>query len=172
MLAPILFGAYRGYKKGFVLEVIAISSFVLAIIGGFKLLHLGMELLDEYFNISGEALPYLSFVLIFIGIILLVNAAGRIFKKVIDLTLLGALDNVAGALLSVLKWVFGISVLLWLSASFGLEPEQTWTADSLLYSRVLSFAPAVVDYATALIPFTHDLFEQIQSLLSGDTTAG
>lgn len=170
LLAPIIFGAYQGYKKGFVLEVIAIASFILAIIGGFKLMHLGMNLLDQYFDISGELLPYVSFILIFIAIILAVNLIGKIFKKIIDLTLLGSIDNLAGAVLSAVKWAFGISILLWLSSSFGVEPSEDWTSESLLYANFLSFAPAVVDYVTMLIPYTHDLFDQIQELLSGDTS--
>ncbi len=171
ILAPILFGAYQGYKKGFVLEVIAILSFILAIIGGFKLMHWGMDTLDVYFDISGDLLPYISFIVIFILIILAVNLIGKGFKKIIDLTLLGSLDNLAGAMLAILKWAFGISILLWLSASFGLELDASWTAGSFLYEKIISFAPALVEYVTMVIPFTHDLFDHIQQLLSGNSTS-
>lgn len=164
-----MFGAYQGFKKGFVLEVIAIISFILAIIGGFKLMHWGMDLIDQYFEISGALLPYISFVVIFIGIILLVNLIGRVFKKILDLTLLGAVDNVAGAFISILKWAFGISVLLWLSASFGLELSEDWTIDSFFYDPIMSFAPGFVNFITDYIPYTHDLFDHIQELLKGDS---
>ncbi len=170
-LAPLLFGAYRGYQKGFVLEIIAIISFVLAIIGGFKLMHWGMEMLDKYFDIGGNILPYISFIVIFIGIILIVNLIGRFVKKIIDLTLLGSVDNLAGALLSVVKWAFAISILLWLTSSFGIEFSQEWRENSILYSYLLSFAPTVVDYCSGLMPFAHDLFDHIQQMLSGGTTS-
>ncbi|QSE98578.1 CvpA family protein [Fulvivirga lutea] len=170
LLAPLLFGAYQGYKKGFVLEIIAIISFVLAIIGGFKLMHWGMNLLDQYFDIGGDLLPYLSFILIFIGIILLVNVIGKVFKKIIDLTLLGAVDNIAGAMLSLLKWAFGISIVLWLSASFGMELPLDWTEGSYFYEPVLSFAPGFIGFITDYIPFAHDLFDQIKELLSGGSS--
>ena len=88
-------------------------------------MHWGMDILDQYFDISGDLLPYISFIVIFIVIILVVNLIGKIFKKIIDLTLLGALDNAAGAMLSVLKWAFGISIILWLSSSFGLELDAS-----------------------------------------------
>jgi membrane protein required for colicin V production len=166
----LIFAAYKGFQKGFVLEIIAIISFVLAIIGGFKLMHWGMDLLDQHFDISGELLPYLSFIVIFIGIILIVNLVGKAFKKIIDLTPLGAVDNIVGAALSIIKWSFGISILLWLSDSFGLAFSAEWTDDSLIYSHLLSFAPMVVDYASGVMPFAHDLFDQIQKMLSGDPT--
>lgn len=170
LLAPILFGAYQGYKKGFVLEIIAIISFILAIIGGFKLMHWGMDFLDQYFDISGNLLPFISFIVIFIAIIVLINLVGKIFKKIIDLTLLGAVDNLAGAILSALKWVLGISIILWLSASFGLDISEDWTEESLLFEPVISFAPNFISFITDYIPFAHDLFEHIQGLLSGDSS--
>lgn len=171
LLAPILFGAYQGYKKGFVLEIIAIVSFILAIIGGFKLMHWGMDLIDQHFDISGALLPYISFLVIFIAIILLVNLIGKIFKKILDLTLLGTLDNAAGSIISMLKWAFGISVLLWLSSSFGMELSEDWTSDSFFYDPVLSFAPGFVNFITEYIPYTHDLFDHIQELLKSDPPA-
>ncbi|MEQ8478410.1 CvpA family protein [Fulvivirga sp.] len=171
ILAPLVFGAYRGFKKGFVLEVVAIVSFVLAIIGGFKLMHWGMDLLDQYFDISGELLPYISFIAIFIGIILLTNLIGKAFKKILDLTLLGTVDNVAGAALSVVKWAFGISVVLWLTASFGIVFSEEWVEGSVLYEPIVSFAPTLVELLSGVVPYTNDLFDHIQKLLSGSTSS-
>lgn len=169
LLGIILFGAYKGYRKGFLLEVISIIAFFLAIVGGFKLLHLGVQFLDDHFQISGELLPYISFILIFIVIILLVNLLGKALKKIIDLTLLGSIDNLAGALLSMLKWAFGVSVILWLSNSFGIDPPEKWTVNSVLYPHVLRFAPLMVEYFSVIMPFAQDLFEIIKDTLQGDS---
>ena len=54
IIGLLVFGAFKGYRKGFLLEAVAILSFVLAIIGGFRLLHWGMSVLDERFDINGE----------------------------------------------------------------------------------------------------------------------
>lgn len=171
LLIPLAFGAYRGFRKGFVLEVIAILAFILAIIGGFKLLHLGMDFLDRYLEVNGKALPYIAFILIFILIILAVNLLGKVLKKIIDLTLLGVVDNLAGAVLSVVKWAFGLSIVLWLTTSFNIGIPEKWTEGSLLYPYILTFAPHVVGYFSAIVPFAHDLFDVIKQMLSGDTPA-
>ncbi|MEM1406217.1 MAG: CvpA family protein [Bacteroidota bacterium] len=167
----LVFGAFKGYRKGFLLEAIAILSFILAIIGGFRLLHWGMSVLDEHFDINGELLPYLSFLLIFIVIVVGMNFIGRFLKKIIDMTLLGSVDNLAGALLAVLKWAFGISVILWLSNSFGMALQGTWTSDSILYPYLLTLAPRIVDMVSNVMPFASDLFETIQDLLKSDSSA-
>lgn len=172
LLIPLIYGAYRGFRKGFLLEVIAILAFIFAIIGGFKLLHLGMDFLNEYFNISGALLPYVAFILIFILIILLINLLGKLLKKVLDLTLLGAVDNMAGAILSVIKWAFGLSIVLWLSTTFGLYLPEEWTVGSFLYPYILPFAPEAVGFFTGVVPFAHDLFDMIKEMLESDTATG
>lgn len=171
LLIPLAFGAYRGYKKGFLLEVIAILALILAVIGGFKLLHLGMDFLDENFSISGKLLPYIAFVLIFIVILLGMNLLGKALKKIIDLTLLGTVDNLAGMLVSIVKWAFGLSIILWLSDSFGMAPPEKWMDGSLLYPVILPLAPKLVEWFSAIMPFAHDLFDTIKSLLQGDSAA-
>lgn len=171
LLIPLIWGAYRGFRKGFLLEVIAILAFILAIIGGFKLLHLGMDLLSEHFNIAGKLLPYIAFIVIFILIILMINLLGKLLKKVVDLTLLGPIDSMAGAVLSVLKWAFGLSVIFWLSSSFGLDLPEEWTVDSVLYPYLLSFAPKAAGYFAAVVPFAHDLFDMIKGMLQNDSAA-
>ncbi|UII27876.1 CvpA family protein [Fulvivirga maritima] len=168
LLGFILFGAYKGYSKGFLLEIITVLAFVLAVIGGLKLLHEGMSFLESNFNLSGELLPYISFVLIFILIVFLVHMLGKGLKKILDLTLLGSLDNLAGAVLGILKWTFGLSVILWLSTSFGLELPDKWMVNSVVYPYVLIFAPTMVEYCSVIVPFAHDLFDTIKEMLEGD----
>lgn len=171
LLVPLIFGAYQGFKKGFLLEVIAILAFVLAIVGGFKLLHIGMDMLNDNFNISGKLLPYIAFVIIFLAIILGINLLGKALKKIIDLTLLGTVDNLAGLVVSVFKWAFGLSIILWLTDSFGVALPEKWTEDALLYPLILPLAPKVVDLLSGFMPFAHDLFDMIKELLQGDTAS-
>ncbi len=168
LLVVLLFAAYKGFNRGFLLEIIAILAFVLAVLGAFKLLHWGMALLSESFNIHGEILPYLAFLLIFMGIIILVNILGKFLKKIVDMTLLGPVDSIAGAVVSMLKWAFGLSVIFWLSSSFGFTFPESWTGHSLLYPFLLTFAPQIVDLLSGVLPFTDDLFQMIRELLEGD----
>ena len=140
-------------------------ALILAVIGGFKLLHEGMDFLQDKFDLSGKLLPYLSFLLIFIVIIVLVNLIGRAVKKMLDMTLLGSFDNLAGALIGVFKWAFGLSVLIWIFNYFEINPINQYSEEAILYPMVTSFAPSVVNYISALIPFAEDLFSSVQEIV-------
>lgn len=161
----LLIGAFRGYQKGLLMGVVTIIAFILAIIGGFKLLHYGISILAEYTGELNGMLPYLSFIIIFISIILLVTLVGRIFKKILDLTLLGSFDNVAGAILGVVKWAFGLSILLWLTLSVGVQIPDNWLSGAVFYPYLLSFGPGIIEYASGLLPFTDNLIELIHEML-------
>ena len=93
------------------------SVLVGGILGGFKFLHWGMELISKYVDISNKILPYVSFILIFLAILIGVNMLGKLIKKVIDATLLGNIDSLVGALVGMVKWAFAISIIMWISAS-------------------------------------------------------
>ena len=147
------------------MEVATILAFVLAIIGGFKLLQWGMDLLDQYFEINGNILPYISFILIFIGIVLLVNLIGKMLKKVLDMTLLGSADAIAGGLVGLLKWAFGVSVILWLTTNVGLLIPTEHIDGSMLYPYVVNIAPTVVEYVAILWPLAEDLFHPIKEMV-------
>lgn len=163
LLIPIFFGAYLGFKKGLLLEIVSLVAFVLAIVGAFKLLNFGMEILQPYFENWQQALPIISFILLFIAILLIVNLIGKIVKKILDMTLLGGLDNFAGAVIGLLKWAFGISLILWLGESIKISVSAEMAEGTYVYPIIASIAPFVVDLISAYLPFIQDVFDQLKS---------
>lgn len=166
LLTILLIGAFKGYRRGFLLEIIAIGALLLGIIGGLRLLHWGMEILSDYFEIHSQLLPYITFIVIFIGIILLVNLLGKAMKKIIDMTLLGNFDDIAGAVIGIIKWAFGLSVILWISNRFGITIPEHLTDSSRIYPWIEDFAPSIVGYLTGIFPFIEDLLKLISDFIN------
>ena len=152
ILILLILGAYSGYKKGLILELIAIVAFILAIIGGFKLLHLGMEYISEIYGGFGSFLPFIAFVVLFVLILIVVNLAGQILKKIIDWTPFGILDNAAGAIIGILKWALVLSVFLWVMTSLGIDLPNKFTSNSTLLPFVNRFAGQVSDFISTIFP--------------------
>lgn len=165
MLIPLVFGAFLGFKKGLLLEIVGVLAFILAIIGGFKLMETGMVYLSEYFEDFGQLLPFISFLIIFLAIILLINMLGKLLKKMIDMTLLGGFDKFAGAILGLVKWAIGVSILLWLVNNFGVElPGQD--EELVLYPFLTELGPKIIASLDIVLPFAEDMLESIKALLS------
>jgi membrane protein required for colicin V production len=165
LLIPLVFGAVLGFRKGLLLEIFGVLAFVLAIIGGFKLMETGMVYLSEYFENFDQLLPFISFLVIFLAIIILVNMLGKLLKKMIDLTLLGGFDKFAGAILGLVKWAIGVSILLWLVNNFGIElPGQE--EELVLYPFLTELGPKLIASLDVVLPFVQEMLDSIKELLS------
>ena len=158
-----------GFKKGFILEIITLLALILAVIGGFHFLHWGMSMLTDNFQLSGRFLPFLAFILIFVGIIAIVNAIGQALKKIIPMAFLGGIDRIAGSVLGAIKFVFLFSILIWVFQIFGVEMPQHLQDDSFLYSYVVALAPATVEIFSFIIPASSDLMDDISDLMNFST---
>lgn len=140
--------------------LISLVAIILGILGGFKLMGEGMIFLQREFNADKSVLPYLSFFLIFLLIVIVVNMLGKLVKSTIDRTILGMLDEAMGAILGAVKWTFMLSVVLWLMDSLQWEPHAEWTESSILYPYVELFAQQMTLWISDFVPFFKETFTQ------------
>lgn len=166
LLIPLILGAYTGYRRGLIMELVGVIALILAILGAFKLLHAGIDFLSRYIPEYSNFIPFIAFIGIFIGILILVNLLGKLTKKFLDLTILGTFDNFAGALIGIFKWAFLTSIVLWLSLQVDLKIPDQLTENSILYPYIVELAPTVGEYLSAIFPFASDLFESIKDLFN------
>lgn len=156
ILVLLAIGAFRGFRKGFLLEIVGILALLIGIFGAVKLLQEGMTFMSEHFEISGQLLPYVTFLVLFVLIIIGVNLIGRLLKRILDLTLLGTIDNFAGAIIGILKWALGISFLLWATAAFGFDFFKD-EEQSELYTYIAGLAPWIVEKVQTIAPYLKEL---------------
>jgi membrane protein required for colicin V production len=154
-------GAYSGYKKGLIIELISLLAFVLAFMIAFKLLHYAMELMQQLFSLQtqSKAMAFIAvFLLVFFGIFYL----GKILVKVLHYTLVGSIDKFLGAILGVVKNLLFLSVVLWLANYTPIATLYSkYSSQSILFQYVSGFARFFMSWVSKVIPFT-DLFSIIQ----------
>ncbi|MEM9672144.1 MAG: CvpA family protein [Bacteroidota bacterium] len=161
-IAVILFlGAYRGYKKGILLEVVALVGFVVAIITALHLLPQSTAWLMSQFDSESNLLPVAAFILTFIVVVVVFTMAGRLLKSVIHLTPLGFADELLGAALGVVKWAFVISLLL--AALDWAEVEIDTLSQGYLYSYIRPFSSLVIDQIILWFPAMEEMVETIDN---------
>lgn len=163
----LLWGAYQGYRKGLLLEIIAIAAFIIAVVVGFKLLNVSLSFLEPYTGGNNRYLPYFGFSIIFFPIIFLVNKLGRLMRNSLRYTILGRFDSMAGAALGVFTWAFGISVFLWLINAVGVVIPSAVLSKSYLYPFIKPFAPTIIAKLSQLFPLGSDLLDSLMKLLRG-----
>jgi len=170
ILIILALGAYSGYKKGLILELIAIIAFILAIIGGFKLLHVGMEYVSKVYEGFGNFLPFVAFLVLFVLILIVVNMAGQVLKKIIDWTPLGVMDNVAGAIVGVAKWALLLSIVLWVMTSLSLTLPDSLTENSRVLPIITGFAGQVSNFISTIFPSFENFISTLEELFESFTS--
>ncbi|MBS1951941.1 MAG: hypothetical protein OJF59_001121 [Cytophagales bacterium] len=153
-------GAYFGYKRGFLAELFFLIALVLGVLVAFKFMGWGMNYLHREFNADNVFLPYLSFFIIFILVMIGVIFLGHRIKHLMDETFLGKVDAVAGAILGIIKYAFSASIIFWLAHKVNYDFPASWTAGSWLYPKTLGFAKHVSDWFAGFIPFFKETFRQ------------
>ncbi len=162
---PILIGAYGGFKKGFIVGVISLLALVLGVFGGFYFLNWGVSILINEFGLTGKLIPIFAFIVIFVGIIIIINFIGKLLKKFIHLILLGGVDKLAGALMGALMWTFLMSSLIWVASVFNIGFPSDWEHGSLLITYVKPVAPALASILDGVIPAVSDIFDGLSDLI-------
>lgn len=156
----LILGAYLGYKRGFLAELFFVAALILGVLAGFKLMGWGIDYLHRQFNADTVFLPYMSFFIIFILVVLAVIFLGNRIKHLMDDTFLGRVDAVAGAILGLVKYTFCASVMLWLAQKIELTFPPSWTQGSWLYPKTLVFARSVSDFFAGFLPFFKETFRR------------
>ena len=156
----VALGAFNGYREGFLMELFSLVAIILGIFGGFKLMGEGMILLQDHFNADTRVLPYISFGVIFLIIVILVTWIGRLIKHFMDKSFLGKVDQIMGLALGAFRTLFLLSVVIWIVDSLEYNFKSEWTEGSWLYPFTAQLAPTIASWTGDFIPVFKEIFRQ------------
>ncbi|MDQ2792617.1 MAG: CvpA family protein [Bacteroidota bacterium] len=164
LLLPLGIGAVKGYRRGLVLEVVSLLAFVLAVVGGVMLLSAAVPLVRQYVGNAFGLLPLLSFALVFVAIMWGVHLLGGLLKTAVHLTPLGVLDNLLGGAAGVIKWLLGLSLLLYGTRLAGLPLlSPGLVAGSQVLPIVQQATPLALQTSSYVLPFAQDLLVRLKT---------
>jgi membrane protein required for colicin V production len=165
LLLALGVGAVKGFRRGLVLEVASLLSFVLGVIGGLALLNDAIPLVRNYVGEAFGLLPLVSFLLVFALILWGVHLLSTFIKTAVHLTPLGILDNLGGAACGVLKWVLGLSLLLHGIGLAGLNLiSPGLVAQSQVLPVVQQATPLALEIVGFVLPFAGTLLEKLRTV--------
>jgi membrane protein required for colicin V production len=150
----------KGFQKGFIIAVFSIIAFVAGIAAALKLSASVAQWLGTSTTIGTKWLPFISFVLVFIAVILLVRMGAKFLESAVKLALLGWLNKLLGIVLFALLYIIILSVFLFYAVELHLFADSTLT-QSATWPYIKPWAPVVIEKIGIAIPLFKDLFEQL-----------
>ena len=105
-------GAYKGFRKGFIKQSFMILALVLAIWSGFVFAGRFESFMQKYFQLSDVTCSIVSFIAVFLLILILINISGYLFSKIADIIALGLINRLAGAAFGIFTNALILSALV------------------------------------------------------------
>ena len=90
---PLLWGAYKGFTKGLIIEAASLAALLLGIYGAIKFSGITSDFLVEKCNFSSQYLHIISFAITFILIVIAVHFIARLINKLVKAVALGFVNN-------------------------------------------------------------------------------
>ena len=149
ILVPLLLAAWKGFKRGFIIEIFIVLALLVGIYCGIHFSDYTSDLIKDKLNVSSIYLPLISFALTFTVIAVGIYFIGKMLEKVIKIAQLSLLNKLGGVFFSVVKTLYFMSTLFLLIASVQEKTEIIPTAtlnESLLYTPVSKLSLATIPY--------------------------
>ena len=144
---PLLWGLYKGFTKGLIIEAASIIALGLAIWSGIKFSDFLTGYIHAHFSWDTKYLPVISFAVIFLVILILVYAIAKLIERLVKAISLGFVNKLAGGIFGMLKFGLILSVLIFvltaIEKNIQFIPAET-KQKSLLYEPVGKIAPMII----------------------------
>lgn len=145
----ILFGAVKGFFKGFVIEAASIVALIAGILGALLFSSTIGDILSTYFNFETIPPTGIIFALIFIVIIISINLLAKLLTKFIKMAALGLINRIFGILFGGLKFAIMLSALLLLLDQFSFLFQYFDTIileESILYDPIKNLGEILFEW--------------------------
>ena len=130
ILLFLLYGAFRGFSKGLIIEVATLAGLILGVFIAIRYSPFTEGILKDFLNITSRYLSYIALL-------------GKMLTRLVDIISLGLVNKLLGTLLGIAKYFIMVCVLLMivdaLNDKFHFISEET-RENSLLFDPFLNFA--------------------------------
>ncbi len=156
----------RGYMKGLIVAAFSVLAILLGVMCALKLSGIFAVWLSERNIISSGWAQLLSYIILFVAVMLLVRMIGKALESTLEVAMLGFVNKAVGGVLYTLIACVIWSTILWIGTKMTLISPETIAA-SKTYTYFEPIAPWVFDHIGKVLPFAKDIFVELQQFFDG-----
>lgn len=143
LLLPLLYGIYKGFSKGLIIEIATLAGLILGVYVAIKFSGYTENFLRDFLNLTSKYLSYIALAVTFLLVVIAVFLLGKMLTRLIDFLSLGLLNKLLGSVLGAAKYFIILCVVLLiidaLDSRLHFIGEET-REKSLLFNPFLTFA--------------------------------
>ena len=143
ILLFLLYGAFRGFSKGLIIEVATLAGLILGVFIAIRYSPFTEGILKDFLNITSRYLSYIALAVTFLLVVIVVYLLGKMLTRLVNIISLGLVNKLLGTLLGIAKYFIMVCVLLMivdaLHDKFHFISEET-RENGLLFVPFINFA--------------------------------
>lgn len=152
----------KGYSRGLIVAVFSLVAFFIGLVAAIKLSASVAVWLKDKSGTETTWMPFIAFVLVMIGVMLLVRFGANLVEKAVQFVMFGWLNKLGGIVFYTVLYITFFSIVLFYATNLGLLTEET-IKSSKTYSYVAPWGPKAIDAIGSVIPIFKGLFEQLEA---------
>ncbi|MBC7848795.1 MAG: CvpA family protein [Chitinophagaceae bacterium] len=160
LLVVVVMGIIKGIRRGLIVAFFSLIGIIVGLAAAIKLSAWVATKLESTVNISARWLPVISFLIVFIAVVLTIRVIANLIEKTVELAWLGWVNKVGGAILYLLFYVFAMSVFLFFLTQLQLISDKM-ISESITYQYVQPLGPKVIDGIGRIVPIFKDMFSTL-----------
>lgn len=162
IIAVILFimAVFKGLSRGLIVAVFSFLAYLIGLAAALKLSTFVADYIGTNVQISQRWLPFISFLVVFALVVLLVRLGAKAIEGAVRMMMLGWLNRIGGVLFYILIYYFIYSIILFYATQLNLLQPDT-TKASVVYPYVAPIAPKLIAILGTVIPLFRDMFAEL-----------
>jgi membrane protein required for colicin V production len=158
----IIIAVIKGLRKGLVVALFSIIAYIIGLAAALKLSAVVAAYLQKNVSVPGKWMPVLSFAIVFLVVVILVNWGGKFIEKTFEMAFLGWANKLAGAALYVVLYIIIFSIILFYAEKIHLLQPEAF-AKSTAWPYIKPWGPVVIDSVGKIIPVFKDMFTNLEN---------
>jgi membrane protein required for colicin V production len=160
-LLVLVFALLKGFSQGLILGIFSLIAIIAGLAAALKLSAVVATYLEKSGKITQSWLPLLSFIIVFIIVVILVRLAAAAIRKTFQLAMLGWLDRLGGMIFFAAIYMVVFSVVLFFAVQMKWIDAQT-IQSSRTYTFIQPWGPKAIDGIGSIIPIFKNLFGELE----------
>jgi membrane protein required for colicin V production len=147
IIIPVVWLCIRGFSKGLIIELASLIGMVLGILAAWYFSGQVSDFLKGYFTLTDQSLKIISYIIIFLAVMLIVYLIGKAIESVVDMVMLGFVNKFLGAIFGLAKGIVLVGIVLFILESTGaadkiIKPETK--EKSMFYRPIMQMVHFVM----------------------------
>lgn len=160
LIILLIIAVIKGLRKGFVVAVFSFLAVIVGLAAAMKLSAATAEWLKNSTNVSAAWLPFLSFALVMIVVVVLVRIGASMIESAMKMVMLGWLNKLSGIVLFAALYITIYSVVLFYADKMHwIKPSTFFSSQS--YPFIKPWGPKAIDLFGSLIPWFKGMFDEL-----------